>query len=125
MVSVVIPVLPFEMFLFGATGDLAKRKIFPALFHRFLAGQFDEKSRIIGIARQKLTDIQFKELVKSSLTGFVKEELLMADKLEGFLDLLSFHSIDLDSSEGWQKLRNDAGINKKRVRVFYLSIAPD
>ena len=125
MVSVVIPVLPFEMFLFGATGDLAKRKIFPALFHRFLAGQFDEKSRIIGIARQKLTDIQFKELVKSSLTGFVKEELLMADKLEGFLDLLSFHSIDLASSEGWQKLRNDAGINKKRVRVFYLSIAPD
>ena len=39
MVSKTIPVKPFDLVIFGATGDLAKRKIIPALFRRFIAGQ--------------------------------------------------------------------------------------
>ena len=40
--SRIIPVQPFDYVVFGATGDLTKRKLIPALYHRFKDGQFDE-----------------------------------------------------------------------------------
>ena len=49
--SRIIPVQPFDYVVFGATGDLTKRKLIPALYHRFMDGQFDEQSRIIGVSR--------------------------------------------------------------------------
>ncbi|HCQ58773.1 MAG TPA: hypothetical protein DIU10_12865, partial [Sulfitobacter sp.] len=48
MVSRVIPVDPFDLVIFGATGDLARRKILPGLFHRFTVGQMPEGARIVG-----------------------------------------------------------------------------
>ncbi|MEM6899873.1 MAG: hypothetical protein AAF583_08890, partial [Pseudomonadota bacterium] len=43
-----LPVPSFDIVIFGATGDLAKRKLLPALFHRWLDDQIPEDSRIIG-----------------------------------------------------------------------------
>ena len=53
--SRIIPVQPFDYVVFGATGDLTKRKLIPALYHRFHDGQFDEESRIIGVSRSTLS----------------------------------------------------------------------
>ena len=44
----IIPVKPFDLVLFGATGDLAKREIIPGLYRRFKVGQMPQSSRIIG-----------------------------------------------------------------------------
>ena len=55
MVSRVIPVESFDLVIFGATGDLAKRKIFPGLFRRFLAGQMPTDSQVVGAARSNLS----------------------------------------------------------------------
>ena len=63
MVSRVIPVSAFDLVLFGATGDLARRKIWPGLFHRFVAGQLDENSRILGVSRSDLERETFPERV--------------------------------------------------------------
>ena len=54
MVSRVIPVDPFDLVVFGGTGDLARRKILPALYRRFVAGQMPPDARIIGAARSEL-----------------------------------------------------------------------
>ena len=51
MVSRVIPVDDFDLVIFGATGDLARRKILPSLFRRFHAGQMPDQARVIGAAR--------------------------------------------------------------------------
>ena len=51
MVSRVIPVDPFDLVIFGGTGDLARRKILPGLFRGFCAGQMPEDAAIIGAAR--------------------------------------------------------------------------
>ena len=56
MVSRVIPVAPFDLVIFGGTGDLARRKILPGLFARFSSGQMPEEARIIGAARSDLDD---------------------------------------------------------------------
>ena len=54
MVSRVIPVDPFDLVIFGGTGDLARRKILPGLFRRFCAGQMPENARVIGAARTEM-----------------------------------------------------------------------
>ena len=43
-----VPVQPFEIIVFGGTGDLARRKLLPALYHRYRDGQISDDSRIIG-----------------------------------------------------------------------------
>ena len=55
MVSQTIPVKHFDLTIFGASGDLAQRKILPSLYCRMRAGQFDAQSRIIGAARSDLS----------------------------------------------------------------------
>ena len=64
MSSRIIPVQPFDYVVFGATGDLTKRKLIPALYHRFLDGQFDEQSRIIGVSRTKWSDADFQKVAR-------------------------------------------------------------
>ena len=67
MVSRVIQVSTFDLVVFGATGDLARRKIFPALFNRLVAGQMPEDAVVICIARKKISLDNFKSLVKESI----------------------------------------------------------
>jgi glucose-6-phosphate 1-dehydrogenase len=56
--------------LFGATGDLARRKLLPGLFHLFVAGLLPDKYRIIGSARRALTGEQFREHARQSVAEF-------------------------------------------------------
>ena len=63
MVSQIIPVGAFDLIIFGATGDLARRKILPALFRRFVAGQVVVGSRILGASREELSQDVFQERV--------------------------------------------------------------
>lgn len=58
MVAQVIAVADFDLVVFGATGDLARRKLFPALAHRCAAGQIPPGARIIGAAREALDDAE-------------------------------------------------------------------
>ena len=59
MASRVIPVDPFDLVIFGGTGDLAKRKILPALYRRFCAGQMPGDAKIIGAARSERDEKQW------------------------------------------------------------------
>ena len=49
----VIPVPPFDYVVFGGTGDLARRKLLPALYYRLKDGQIPDGSRIIGVSRAR------------------------------------------------------------------------
>ena len=51
MVSRIIKVNPFDIVVFGGTGDLACRKLYPALFHRLLDGQLEAPTRVLGLSR--------------------------------------------------------------------------
>ena len=69
MVVRVIPVDDFDLVIFGATGDLARRKILPGLYRRFQAGQMPADSRIRGAARGDLSDQDFRKLVAEAIAG--------------------------------------------------------
>ncbi|MGR4001375.1 MAG: glucose-6-phosphate dehydrogenase, partial [Alphaproteobacteria bacterium] len=50
MVARTIPVAPFDLVVFGATGDLVRRKLLPALYQRWLAGQMPPTARVVGVS---------------------------------------------------------------------------
>ena len=122
MVSRVIPVDVFDLVIFGGTGDLARRKILPGLYRRFLAGQMVAESRIIGAARADLTDAAFREQVRAAIAEFVPKARQDAAAIESFLQRIHYVSIDATGTGGWEALK--ALMRENVVRAFYFSVAP-
>ncbi|GAA6182624.1 glucose-6-phosphate dehydrogenase [Shimia sp. NS0008-38b] len=122
MVARVIPVEPFDLVIFGATGDLARRKILPGLFHRFRAGQMPSEAKIIGSARSEIGGAEFQTLVKAAIVEFVDETLRPADLLEEFLQRLDYVHIDAMGETGWDTLKK--ALRQDTIRTFYLSVSP-
>ncbi len=122
MVSRVIPVDPFDLVIFGVTGDLARRKILPGLFHRFLVGQMPPEARVIGAARSEMTAAAFRETVREGLLEFSPQAGERPEVLAAFLELLDYVAVDAKGTGGWQALKG--GLRADAVRAFYLSVSP-
>ncbi|WP_417310559.1 glucose-6-phosphate dehydrogenase [Devosia sp.] len=125
MSSRIIPVQPFDYVVFGATGDLTKRKLVPALYHRFVDGQFDEQSHIIGVSRTQLSDEEFRTLVRDSIKQFVEKEYQDKATIDRFVSICSYVANDVSNSENWADLGKVLRDSPKVIRAFYLAIAPD
>ena len=61
----IVRVEPFDLVVFGGTGDLAYRKLYPALFHRERSEQFTDPTRIIGVSRRRFDGGEFRATVKA------------------------------------------------------------
>jgi len=123
MTSQIIPVEPFDLVIFGGTGDLSERKLLPALYHRQLDHQFSEPTRIIGTSRSKLTDKQFQEFARKALNEHVKSEYLDKEQTEKFVKRLSYVPADATTGAGFDELKKTIG-NSKAIRAFYLAVTP-
>ena len=104
MVSRVIPVDPFDLTIFGGTGDLAKRKILPGLFRRHLSGQMPQEAQIIGAARSELSDEEYRGIVRAAVLEFGANEHSDAD-LEEFLVSVTYLHVAAKGSAGWTALK--------------------
>ncbi|MDR6754787.1 glucose-6-phosphate 1-dehydrogenase [Mycoplana sp. BE70] len=124
MSSQFIPVEPFDYVVFGGTGDLAERKLLPALYHRQIAGQFSEPTRIIGASRAAMTDEAYREFATKALREHLKPGELDDGQLKAFTERLFYVSVDAKSEQGWDKLKEILDDGKERVRAFYLAVAP-
>ena len=120
MTSQIIPVEPFDYIVFGGTGDLAERKLIPALYHRSSDGQIVGASRIIGAARGEMSDDDFRDFARKALEAHIKPEELKPELLDDFLGRLHYVSVDAKSERGWETLRQLLG-DEPRVRAFYLA----
>jgi glucose-6-phosphate 1-dehydrogenase len=121
MVSRVIPVEDFDLVIFGATGDLARRKIVPGLYRRFKAGQLPGSACIIGAARTQQDGEAFRSEMRTAIAEFVGKAEDPAH-VSAFLDLLDYVAIDARGSEGWTELK--ARMRPGVVHAFYFSVAP-
>jgi glucose-6-phosphate 1-dehydrogenase len=122
MVSRVIPVDAFDLVIFGGTGDLARRKILPGLYRRFLAGQMTEDSRIIGAARAEMSDDGFRTLVAGAIQEFVPPAFQDKAVIGEFLKRLHYVAIDAKGEGGWPQLKDL--MRQGVVQAFYFSVAP-
>ena len=122
MVSRVIPVDPFDLIIFGGTGDLARRKILPGLHRRFLAGQLPGDARIIGAARGDMDDQAYREMIGDAIVEFGEAEDQDAEKLAEFLEIIHYVAVDALGDKGWKDL---AKLKREGyIQAFYFSVGP-
>jgi glucose-6-phosphate 1-dehydrogenase len=120
-----IPVPPFDLVVFGATGDLSLRKLFPSLLHRFLDGQIPPQSRIIGVARSELDTAAFRNMVHESRGKFAPGACVDEAKCAEFYQHIEYVRVDASApAKAWAPLKDALSNGKGNVRIFYLSTAP-
>jgi glucose-6-phosphate 1-dehydrogenase len=124
MASRVIPVPAFALIVFGATGDLARRKLLPAMFQRDLAGQLPAQAFIIGVSRGALTTDEFRTQATESLREHVGAESVASAAGQAFLKRLTYVQAAADGDAGWPDLVEALRPHADIVRVFYLATAP-
>ncbi len=124
MVARVVPVEPFDLVVFGATGDLARRKLIPALYHRLHDGQMPPDARIRGAASSEHSTENYRNIVLEALNEFVGPDALDKDCVDRFLTMIDYHRVDAMSESGWASLLPYKDDGSGRPRVFYLSVAP-
>ncbi|MEN9622173.1 MAG: glucose-6-phosphate dehydrogenase [Candidatus Parcubacteria bacterium] len=105
--------------LFGATGDLASKKIIPALETLWSEGGFSLQSRVIGVSRRDWKDADFADFFKDATKGKTSP---------GFRDVLLYSKIDIESGTGYEVL-SEKVLELKRTMpqaevIIYLSLAP-
>jgi glucose-6-phosphate 1-dehydrogenase len=106
--------------LFGSTGDLAKRKLFPALYHLERHGTL--KVPVIGVARSDWTDKAFRENAHDAIIAAIPDaKASVIDSLMARLDLIQG---DYSDHKTWMTLRRTLDRHKSTVAVFYMAIPP-
>ncbi|HET7359323.1 MAG TPA: glucose-6-phosphate dehydrogenase [Rhodanobacteraceae bacterium] len=118
------PVDAFDLVIFGGTGDLAMRKLLPALFRRFADGQIPAASRIFGVAREQQADADYRQRVEQALRHALGDDTALAAKIDAFLPMVAYRSLDATDDAGWSDFAALFDGDSGRVRVFYLSTSP-
>jgi glucose-6-phosphate 1-dehydrogenase len=122
-------VKPFILVIFGGTGDLSKRKLLPTLFYIFRQDELPKEFAILGIARSKMTDDQYRDLIKRDLQES-SEEPLEESKWTDFSNHLFYLSADSSRDESYLSLRKkmDQLMNQiagdSRDIIYYLAVSP-
>ena len=120
-----IPVNVFDIVIFGGTGDLSKRKLIPALWHRFQDNQIPEGSRIIGAARSEMDLKDFLAFAKEACIAADDGEKPDKESWEQFAQMLRYVAIDATKGGAqWDSLKQDVNVKDGRPLVFYLATAP-
>lgn len=126
--ELVKPETTLSITVVGASGDLARKKIFPALFALFYEDCLPENFIVFGYARSKMTDEELRNMVTRTLTCRIDKRENCEDKMDQFLRRCFYHSGQYNSEEDFseldRKLKEKEGA-KRENRLFYLSIPPN
>ena len=120
--SQIIPVAPFDCVVFGGTGDLATRKLLPALWHRDADGQIPPEARIVAVSRKGFDDAAYRKFVEDN----VRPDLSTDDAWlwQRFLARLRHVTLDAEGEQGWPDLAAALKGGDDHVRVVYLATSP-
>src|SRR4051794_17913203 len=125
-----LPVPGTTLVIFGATGDLARRKLLPALYNLAHEGALPERFNLVGISRRDQSDDAFRDFARDAIKEFSRRE---PDQqvLDGLLERLRYIGFSFDDSGGYGKLADaiddldTAAGGDPLNRAYYLSTAPE
>ncbi|KIZ06619.1 glucose-6-phosphate 1-dehydrogenase [Monoraphidium neglectum] len=113
----------------GASGDLAKKKIFPALFALYYEGLLPPNVQFFGYARTKMTDVAFREMIAGTLTCRVNSRERCLEAQETFLQRCFYQAGSYDQQQGFISLNTRMSGQEASMpranRIFFLSIPPN
>lgn len=116
--------------LFGATGDLARRKLFPAFYSLYREGKLSDRFAVVGVARRPRSDDEFRNDVLQSIREFARHQPEASDEWERFAARFRYISLDIHDLDGFRRLRSvsdelDKSFAVGGNRLFYLALAPE
>ena len=116
--------------IFGASGDLTKRKLIPALYNLALEKRLPERFAVVGYARSEMSNEAFREKMREAVSEFSRTGLKDPAVWDQFASTLYYVQGDYDRSEGYERLKEfitgfDHGSRVLPVRVFYLATPPE
>ncbi|WP_019422091.1 glucose-6-phosphate dehydrogenase [Paenibacillus sp. OSY-SE] len=116
--------------LFGATGDLAQRKIYPALFNLYIDRKLSPSFSVIGLGRTEWTESDFRSRVEQSIRIFSRRPAVNEAELNAFLDLFRYCRLNVAVPEDYEQLlelvrKREQQLSIPENRIFYLSVAPE
>ena len=115
---------PFDIVIFGGSGDLAQRKLLPALYHRDQDGQLSPDSRIFAASRSQMTTEEYRELILGALKKHLADGSFNEAGWNRFSQRLAYVPVDAVSDQGWEQLGDVVADSGDRTRIFYLATAP-
>ncbi|AOP42784.2 glucose-6-phosphate dehydrogenase [Edwardsiella piscicida] len=111
-----------DLIIFGAKGDLARRKLLPSLYQLEKAGHIHPETRIIGVGRAEWDAAAYRKVVHEALDTFLKEPL--DDALwQRLSDRLDFCNLDVNDTEQFQRLAERV-TPQRRVTINYFAMPP-
>jgi glucose-6-phosphate 1-dehydrogenase len=116
--------MSFDLVLFGGTGDLAWRKLLPALFQAFRHGSLPPGGRIIGVARDELSDEQYRALIRSRFEQVELAKRPSPEEFSRFAALLHFLRMDLSRPQDYQRLAATLRERRAETVMMYVATAP-
>ncbi len=116
--------------IFGASGDLAYRKLLPALFDLFVQDLLPEKFAVLGVSRTEISDEAFREKMKEGIEKFANLGEKSKDDISALLPALYYQAIDTFNVEDYDKLKNrlesmDKDLGTGGNYLYYLSTPPN
>ena len=122
--SAIVPASDYV--IIGGTGDLSLRKIFPALFLRYVAGQVTNNFRLFVVGRQEIDANEFRKKLEPHLAPSISELEGDVGLMDRFLHLVEFTCVDITQPMSMMALAEILLPEESEGRpiVFYLSIAP-
>lgn len=119
---------PCIVVIFGASGDLTKRKLLPALYHLDQSGLLPKDFAVVGVARRDLSATFAPDMQDGILKGGGVEE--NDPRLKPFMERVQYFATEFDNDEGFEKLKVylaelDIKFRTKGNRLFYLAVAPE
>ncbi len=117
---------PCAVVVFGASGDLAARKVFPALFRLMQAGLLPEQTAFIGASRTAMDDQAFRERMRRAMQGDGNDD---PAAFEAMAARLSYQTLDYESPDDYAALgealkRADRDLGTAGNRLYYLAVPP-
>jgi glucose-6-phosphate 1-dehydrogenase len=117
--------MSFDLVLFGGTGDLAWRKLMPALFQAFRHGTLPEGGRIIGVGRDDLSCDQYRALIRSRFDNVELAKRPNDEEFTRFAALLEFVRMDLSKPDDYARLGTTLEQRHADTVVMYVATAPN
>ena len=97
--------MSFDLVLFGGPGDLAWRKLMPALFQAFRHGKLPSGGRILAVARDERSDDEYRAFIREKFTGVEVAKQPTDEEFARFAELLHYRRMDLAQAEHYAGLR--------------------
>ena len=116
--------MSFDLVMFGGTGDLAWRKLMPALFQAFRHGTLPDGGRIIGVGRDALSSDQYRALIQSRFDKVELAKRPSAEEFARFAAMLEFVRMDLSQPGDYAHLAACLQARNADTVVMYVATAP-